>query len=99
MAQGLTQQERQELERLRAENAKLREEMESGVAVRASERGAIGLRLPGSKRWITLYRDEWEGVYAQRERVEEFIKKSGNMPTRAQARKENGSGRRKKKEA
>jgi hypothetical protein len=95
--QGLSKSERAELERLRAEVKALREERESGIRVQRSEKGGVSLYLPGRRFPVTFYRDEWDAVAANVEKVLAFI--SGNaegLITKAEATERDRKERTKK---
>ena len=61
-----------ELERLRAENAKLKTKDSSGLSLKISEKGAVSLygmgRFP-----VTLYKEQWLRILANAKVIEEFI--------------------------
>jgi len=61
-----------ELERLRAENAKLRSKEPAGLSLKVSEKGAVSLygmgRFP-----VTLYKEQWLRVLANASLIETFI--------------------------
>jgi hypothetical protein len=61
-----------ELERLRAENAKLKTKDKSGVTLKVSEKGAVSLygmgRFP-----VTLYKEQWLRLLASAAEIEAFI--------------------------
>ncbi len=62
-----------ELERLRAENAKLKSKDSSGLSLKVSEKGAVSLyglgRFP-----VTLYKEQWEKVLETADNIRKFIK-------------------------
>jgi hypothetical protein len=64
-----------ELERLRAENAKLKTKDKSGISLKVSEKGAVSLygmgRFP-----VTLYKEQWLRVLASAEEIEAFIREN-----------------------
>ena len=64
-----------ELERLRAENAKLKSKDSAGLSLKVSEKGAVSLygmgRFP-----VTLYREQWEKLLAMSEQIREFIQQN-----------------------
>jgi hypothetical protein len=61
-----------EMERLRAENAQLKNKDKSGLTLKVSEKGAISLygmgRFP-----VTLYKEQWLRVLASAPEIEVFI--------------------------
>ena len=63
---------RQELERLRAENAALAERQPPAPHLRVSERG--GVSLYGIRRFpITFYFEEWQAILARAEEIRAFL--------------------------
>ena len=65
-----------ELERLRAENAALKAKVQSGqgkLTLKVSDKGALSVygmgRFP-----VTLYREQWERLLAEAERIQDFIR-------------------------
>lgn len=61
-----------EMERLRAENAQLKNKDKSGLTLKVSEKGAVSLygmgRFP-----VTLYKEQWLRVLASAPEIEAFI--------------------------
>ena len=61
-----------ELERLRAENAKLKSKDSAGLSLKVSEKGAVSLygmgRFP-----VTLYKEQWLRILACASEIETFI--------------------------
>ena len=61
-----------ELERLRAENAQLKNKDKGGISLKVSEKGAVSLygmgRFP-----VTLYKEQWLRILASAPEVEAFI--------------------------
>ena len=61
-----------ELERLRAENAALKQRATKGVTFKVSEKGGVSVyglgRFP-----VTLYKEQWEKVLAMAEDIRTFI--------------------------
>ena len=61
-----------ELERLRAENAQLKNKDKGGLTLKVSEKGAVSLygmgRFP-----VTLYKEQWLRVLASAPEIEAFI--------------------------
>ena len=61
-----------ELERLRAENAKLKKKGADGLSLKVSEKG--GVSLYGMGRFpVTLYKEQWLRVLANASLIETFI--------------------------
>ena len=62
-----------ELERLRAENAQLKNKDKSGITLKVSEKGAVSLygmgRLP-----VTLYKEQWLRILGNAPEIEAFIR-------------------------
>jgi hypothetical protein len=62
-----------ELERLRAENDKLKNRNASGLTLKVSEKGAVSLygmgRFP-----VTLYKEQWLRILASAPEIETFIR-------------------------
>jgi hypothetical protein len=64
---------REELERLRAENAALRKTSAKGVSMKVSEKG--GLSIYGLGRFpITLYKEQWTKLLDMAEDIRTFLK-------------------------
>lgn len=65
----------EELERLRAENAQLKDRGKGGIALKVSEKGAVSLygmgRFP-----VTLYKEQWLRVLASAAEIETFIREN-----------------------
>ena len=61
-----------ELERLRAENAQLKNKDKGGISLKVSEKGAVSLygmgRFP-----VTLYKEQWLRVLEQADQIKAFI--------------------------
>jgi hypothetical protein len=61
-----------ELERLRAENAALKDRTRRGVSLKVSEKGGVSVyglgRFP-----ITLYKEQWQRLLAMRDEITQFI--------------------------
>jgi len=61
-----------ELERLRAENAQLKNKTTSGISLKVSEKGAVSLygmgRFP-----VTLYKEQWLRILSSAAEIETFI--------------------------
>ena len=64
-----------ELERLRAENARLKNKDKGGISLKVSEKGAISLygmgRFP-----VTLYKEQWLRVLGHAEEIKTFIEQN-----------------------
>ena len=64
-----------ELERLRAENAKLNSRDSAGLSLKVSEKGAVSLygmgRFP-----VTLYKEQWLRILASAPEIEAFIREN-----------------------
>ena len=64
-----------ELERLRAENAKLKSKNSAGLSLKVSEKGAVSLygmgRFP-----VTLYKEQWLRILASAPDIETFIREN-----------------------
>jgi hypothetical protein len=66
---------RAELERLRAENAALKESKEKALRLKVSEKG--GVSLYGIRRFpITFYKDEWDTVLGMSDEIRAFIREN-----------------------
>lgn len=66
---------RAELERLRAENAALKESKEKALRLKVSEKG--GVSLYGVRRFpITFYADEWDTVLGMSDEIRAFIREN-----------------------
>ena len=66
---------RAELERLRAENEKLKSKGVRGLSLKVSEKGAVSLygvgRFP-----VTLYKEQWRKILGMAAEIEDFIQKN-----------------------
>ncbi|HOG64512.1 MAG TPA: hypothetical protein PLD82_03655 [Spirochaetota bacterium] len=75
----MTDAEREELERLRQENAELRTKVQRGknLELRVSQKGAVSVyglnRFP-----VTLYKEQWERLLDFQEQIREFIRDHEN---------------------
>jgi len=72
----------QELARLRAENARLKNKGASGLSLKVSEKGAVSLygmgRFP-----VTLYKEQWLRILASAPDIEAFIRENdGKLKTK-----------------
>lgn len=66
---------RAELERLREENASLKEAKEKALRLKVSEKG--GVSLYGIRRFpITFYKDEWDTVLGMADEIRAFIREN-----------------------
>ncbi len=64
-----------ELERLRAENAALKNRSAKGVSLKVSEKG--GVSVYGMGRFpITFYKEQWIKLLGMKEEILEFIKEN-----------------------
>jgi hypothetical protein len=71
-----------ELERLRAENARLKNKGADGLSLKVSEKGAVSLygmgRFP-----VTLYKEQWLRILASASDIETFIRENdGKLKTK-----------------
>lgn len=73
MLTGKSTAELEEMVRkLAAENDKLRTASRGKLHLKVSEKGAVSLF--GMGKWpVTLYREQWERIFAAREQIEAFI--------------------------
>ena len=64
-----------ELERLRAENAQLKNKNTGGLSLKVSEKGAVSLygmgRFP-----VTLYKEQWLRILGSAPEIEKFIREN-----------------------
>ena len=61
-----------ELERLRAENAKLKNQSGRSVHLKVSEKG--GLSIYGLRRFpVTLYKEQWQKLLGMADEIREFL--------------------------
>jgi hypothetical protein len=64
-----------EIERLRAENEKLKKPTRGSTSMKVSEKG--GLSVYGLGRFpVTLYREQWEKLLAMSDQIREFIQEN-----------------------
>jgi hypothetical protein len=64
-----------EVERLRAENEKLKKPSRGTMSLKVSEKG--GLSVYGLGRFpVTLYREQWEKLLAMSDQIREFIQEN-----------------------
>ena len=68
----IDEEERAELERLRAENEALKAKGARGLSLRVSEKG--GVSLYGLRRFpVTFYADEWEKLLGMADDIRRFV--------------------------
>ena len=72
----MTEDERAELERLRAENAHLKSKKTAGeLSLKISEKG--GLSVYGLGRFpVTLYKEQWRKLLGKAEEIETFLREN-----------------------
>ena len=72
----MTEDERAELERLRAENAQLKNKKTAGeLTLKISEKG--GLSVYGLGRFpVTLYKEQWRKLLDKAEEIETFLREN-----------------------
>ena len=75
----MTEDERAELERLRAENAQLKSKKTAGeLSLKISEKG--GLSVYGLGRFpVTLYKEQWRKLLDKAEEIETFLRENDNQ--------------------
>jgi hypothetical protein len=67
-----------EIERLRAENDKLKSKSVRGVSLKVSEKG--GLSLYGMGRFpVTLYKEQWRKILEMAPEIEAFIQQNESL--------------------
>ena len=76
-----------ELERLRAENARLKKTASKGVSLKVSEKGGVSVyglgRFP-----VTLYKEQWVRLLDMAEDIKTFIRENeGTLKSKDQAEK------------
>ncbi|HVP29539.1 MAG TPA: hypothetical protein VMW35_10300 [Myxococcota bacterium] len=68
---------RQELERLRTENAALKQRGSRGVSLKVSEKGGVSVyglgRFP-----VTLYKEQWEKLLAMADEIRAFLRENAD---------------------
>ena len=68
----MTDEERAEFERLKAENEQLRKSQQKGLYLKVSQKGAVSLygmgRFP-----VTLYKEQWERLLGFTEDIKKFL--------------------------
>lgn len=73
----------QELERLKAENAKLKAVKQSGLIVKRSDK-SDGIMVLGLRKFpITFYADEWEALFANADKIRAVAKTESKAPMQA----------------
>lgn len=75
----MTEEERAELERLRAENAQLKSKKTVGeVTLKISEKG--GLSVYGLGRFpVTLYKEQWRKLLGKAEEIDTFLRENDTL--------------------
>ncbi len=67
-----------EIERLRAENERLKNKGVRGLSLKVSEKGAVSLygvgRFP-----VTLYKEQWTKILAMAAEIEAFIRENDHL--------------------
>jgi hypothetical protein len=67
-----------ELDRLRAENDRLKNKTVRGLSLKVSEKGAVSLygigRFP-----VTLYKEQWLKVLGMKDEIETFLQDNANL--------------------
>ena len=72
---------KEELERLRAENASLKKTSSKGLSMKVSEKG--GLSVYGLGRFpVTLYKEQWTKLLDMAEDIKTFIKNESDFGSR-----------------
>jgi len=67
-----------EIERLRAENEKLKNKGVRGLSLKVSEKG--GLSLYGVGRFpVTLYKEQWRRILGMAQEIEAFIQENESL--------------------
>lgn len=73
MSSEMTNDERAELERLRAENSALKKTSAKGLSLKVSEKGALSIyglgRFP-----VTLYKEQWTKLLEMADDIRAFLK-------------------------
>jgi hypothetical protein len=71
------QELRQELERLRAENERLKNRGQNRLSMKVSEKGAVSVyglgRFP-----VTLYKEQWEKLLSAAEEIKTFLEENAS---------------------
>jgi hypothetical protein len=75
----VTEDERAELERLRAENAQLKSKKTAGeLTFKISEKG--GLSVYGLGRFpVTLYKEQWRKLLGKAEEIDSFLRENDTL--------------------
>ncbi|MEK8022563.1 MAG: hypothetical protein AAB229_02030 [Candidatus Hydrogenedentota bacterium] len=78
----MSEEMEQELERLRAENAALKQSTTKGIFLKVSEKG--GVSLYGMGRFpVTLYKEQWLKILDMAEEIRTFIRTNdGRLKTK-----------------
>ena len=67
-----------EIERLRAENERLKKPVRGQLSLRVSEKGALSVygmgRFP-----VTLYREQWEKLLGMADEIRQFIEENDHL--------------------
>jgi hypothetical protein len=73
-----------EIERLRAENERLKKPVRGQLSLRVSEKGALSVygmgRFP-----VTLYREQWEKLLGMGDEIREFIQENDHLLKKKEA--------------
>ena len=71
----MSDEREEEIERLRAENARLKKTASRGVSLKVSEKGGVSVyglgRFP-----VTLYKEQWAKLLAMADEIRAFIKEN-----------------------
>ena len=74
----MSEDQKAEVERLRAENEKLKNKRVRGLAIKVSEKGAVSLygigRFP-----VTLYKEQWAKILNMAGEIEAFIRENDHL--------------------
>lgn len=69
---------RQEIERLKAENEKLKKPTRGSMSLKVSEKGALSVyglgRFP-----VTLYREQWDKLLGMADHIRQFIEENDTL--------------------
>jgi hypothetical protein len=69
----MTEQDKLELEQLRAENAKLKAERNKALSLSMSEKGCVSVYGLNAKFPVSLYPQQWEKLIAFTTSIQQFI--------------------------
>ena len=73
-----------EIERLRAENERLKKPVRGQLSLRVSEKGALSVygmgRFP-----VTLYREQWEKLLGMSDEIRQFIEENDHLLKKKEA--------------